>query len=92
MPNANNKEASVKYTAVLQKECLDELKSLVSEKIIPSVSYGIRLAVADFVTIQKQLVYESSIREAATDEAFIKRTVDTQNDFAGVDAEGEEAW
>jgi hypothetical protein len=92
MLNANYREASVKYTAILPRECLDELKALTDIKVIPSVSQGIRLAVEDFVTIQKQRVYESAMREAAVDEAFMKRTADTQNDFAVVDADGEETW
>ena len=92
MLNTNYREASVKYTTVLPRECLDGLKDLTDKKIIPSVSQGIRLAVEDFVAIQKRRAYELSMREAAEDEAFIKRTVDTQNDFAVVDAEGEETW
>jgi metal-responsive CopG/Arc/MetJ family transcriptional regulator len=92
VPNANYREASVKYTTVLPKECLNELKALTEKKVIPSVSQGIRRAVEDFVTVQKQNAYKMSMREAAADTAFIKRTVDTQNDFAGVDAEGEGVW
>ena len=47
-----------------------------------------KYTVEDFVEIQKQRSYESSIRDAAADEAFIKRTMDTQNDFECVDSEG----
>lgn len=90
--NVNYREATVKYTTILPRECLDELKHLTAIKIIPSVSQGIRLAVEDFVTVQKRRAYEDSMREAAGDAAFLKRTVDTQSDFAAVDAEGVEAW
>jgi hypothetical protein len=68
------------------------LKTLLDKKIIPSVSQGIRLAVEDFVAVQKRYVYEAAVKEAAADAAFIKRTTDTQYDFAAVDAEGEEIW
>jgi len=88
----NYGEASIKYTTVLPKGCIDELRSLVDKKIIPSVSQGVRLAIEDFVTIQKRLEYANSMSEAAKDKEFIKRTLDTQNDFAIVDDEGEEAW
>jgi metal-responsive CopG/Arc/MetJ family transcriptional regulator len=90
--NANYREASVKYTAVLPKECLDQLKNLTEKKVIPSVSQGIRWAVEDFVATQKRRAYEASMREAVADEAFIKRTADAQSDFAAVDAEEERAW
>jgi hypothetical protein len=89
---ASYRESSVKYTAVLSKECLDDLKTLAERKVIPSVSQGIRIAVEEFVAVQKRQAYEVSLMEAAADAAFIKRTIDTQNDFAAVDAEGEEAW
>jgi hypothetical protein len=92
MLNANYRKTSVKYTAVLPQGCLDELKILTEKKVIPSVSQGIRQAVEDFVTVQKRRAYETSMREAAADGAFVKRTADTQNDFAAADAEGEETW
>jgi len=90
MQNVNYREASTKYTTVLPRSCLDGLKDLADRKIIPSVSQGIRLAVEDFVAVQNQRSYESSMRDAATDEAFIKRTMDAQNDFVHVDAERDE--
>ena len=92
MLNANYREASVKYTTVLPKECLDELKKLSDRKVIPSVSQGIRLAVEGFVAAQKRQAYEASMKDAATDTAFIKRTVEAQKDFAAVDEEGEDSW
>jgi rRNA-processing protein FCF1 len=93
MLNANYREASVKYTAVLPKNCLDELKTLTEKKVIPSVSQGIRLAVEDFVLIHKQRLYEDALRDAAADKAFMGRTLDAQKAFAAVDAEGEDgAW
>ena len=92
MLNTSYGKASIKYTTVLPKGCIDELKDLTDKKIIPSVSQGIRLAVENFVAIQKRRAYESLICEAATDKAFIKRTMDMQNDFAAVDAEGEYEW
>ena len=88
MSNTN----SVKYTTILPKSCLDELRILADKMIISSVSQGIRLAVEDFVAAQKQYIYESSLREAAADGTFIKRTLDTQNDFALVDEVGNYQW
>jgi len=85
MLNTNYPETSVKYTTVLPKGCIDELKNLADKKIISSVSQGIRVAIEDFVAFQKRLEYANLMSEAAKDEAFIKRTMDAQNDFAAVD-------
>jgi len=86
------KEASIKYTTVLPKVCIDELKSLADKKIVPSVSQGIRLAIENFVAMQKQQEYENEVREAMNDNAFLRRTMDTQNDFTEIDEEGVGQW
>ena len=87
-----SKETSIKYTTVLPKVCIDEMKSLVDEKIVPSVSQGIRLAIENFVISQRQAAYTNSLKDAASDIAFIKRTIDTQNDFTSIDSEGDNGW
>ena len=92
MFTTTSKESSIKYTTVLPKACIDEMKYLAAKKIVPSVSQGIRLAIENFITTQKQHEYANSLIEAANDNAFIKRTMDTQNDFAVVDGEGFESW
>ena len=73
-----SKEASIKYTTVLPKVCLDEMKNLADKKIVPSVSQGIRVAIEEFIATQKQQAYADSLKDASTDEEFIRRT---QNDF-----------
>jgi metal-responsive CopG/Arc/MetJ family transcriptional regulator len=83
---------SIKYTTVLPKTCIDELKYLADKKIIPSVSHAIRVAVENFIEVQKQQEYAGLMREAAKDENFIKRTMDTQEEFSAIDAEGVLAW
>jgi metal-responsive CopG/Arc/MetJ family transcriptional regulator len=82
-------ETSVKYTTILPKDCLEELKQLADMKVISSVSQGIRMAVEEFVAIRKKLAYENAMREAAEDEAFMGRTMDAQHDFIFADAEVE---
>ncbi|MCL2197408.1 MAG: hypothetical protein FWB80_00645 [Defluviitaleaceae bacterium] len=86
------KESSIKYTTVLPRVCIDELKNLADKKIIPSVSQGIRLAIEEFVAIQKKDEYAALMREAANDKAFIARTMDAQNDFTIIDNEGAGEW
>ena len=86
------KETSIKYTAVLPKVCIEEMKDLTEKKIVPSVSQGIRLAIEHFIALQKQQAYVNDLKKAAQDEAFIKRTMDTQDDFSDADEEGAGAW
>ena len=86
---AINKEASINYTAALPKTCIDELKALADKKIVPSVNQGIRLAIERFVEFEKQREYANLMQDAMEDEAFIKRTMDTHNDFAFVDKESD---
>jgi len=86
------KDASVKYTTVLPASCIDELKYLTDKKIILSVSQGIRMAIENFLAIQKQQEYASLMKEAAQDKEFVKRTMDAQEHFSIVDSEGVETW
>jgi len=85
-------DVSVKYTTVLPKACIEEMKNLADKKMVPSVSQGIRLAIEQFITLQKKQAYTDSLKEAAQDEAFIKRTMDTQDAFSIVDDEGVGSW
>ena len=87
-----NQTNSVKYTAVLPQECLNELRSMAEQNVIPSVNQGIRAAVENYVNAHRLREYQRGIREAAADKAFIRRTMDTQTAFEFVDAEGEAEW
>ena len=71
--------ATIKYTAVLPSEHVNELKALAAQKIIPSVNYGIKRAVEEFLDQSKREIYEKSMMEAVKDAAFLKRTLDTQS-------------
>ncbi|MDR1978699.1 MAG: hypothetical protein LBQ42_08195 [Synergistaceae bacterium] len=86
------KEISVKYTTVLPRYYVDELKTMVKKRIIPSVNQGIRSAVECFVLDHKQHMYEMEMKEAANDKAFMERTMETQEIFSISDAENEVAW
>ena len=84
--------ANVKYTAVLPQDCLNELRSMAERKVISSVNQGIRAAVEDYVKAHKLQEYQREIYEAASDETFIRRTIDTQSAFEFVDAEDDTQW
>ena len=87
-----NNNTSTKYTAVLPNEYIAELKELAAKKIIPSVNYGIKSAVAKYLEQAKREKYENNMREASQDEAYLKRTFSTQKDFTAVDCEVSGEW
>ena len=81
------RESTVKYTAILPQDCVEELRFMAERKVIPSVNQGIRTAVEDFVTAYKRQEYQYAMKDAANDKRFMERTMDTQQAFAAVDAE-----
>ncbi|MEI6579764.1 MAG: hypothetical protein WCN92_09930 [Eubacteriales bacterium] len=83
---------NIKYTAVLPDVYIAELKELVATKFIPSVDFGIRLAVKNFITASKSELYQKQMEAAARDKSFIKRTLETQEAFANVDNEVSGQW
>ena len=87
-----NNNTSIKYTAVLPDEYIMELKELASKKIIPSVNYGIKSAVEQYLEQSRKERYAKNMQEAAKDEEFLKRTLNCQKDFDFVDCEGIGEW
>ena len=81
------RDATVKYTAVLPQDCVEELRLLAERKVIPSVNQGIRVAIEDFLTAYKKQQYVLAMKDAAHDNGFLARTMDTQQAFAAIDAE-----
>ena len=87
-----NNNASTKYTAVLPNEYIVELRELAAKKIIPSVNYGIKNAVEEYLEQLRKERYAKNMQEAAQDEEFLKRTLNCQRDFDFVDCEGIGEW
>ena len=87
-----NNNTSIKYTAVLPNEYILELKELAAKKVIPSVNYGIKRAVETYLEQSKKEKYAQSMREAAKDEEFLKRTLNAQEDFKFIDCEDIGEW
>lgn len=75
---------NTKYTAVLPSEHINELKQLASEKFIPSVNYGIKRAVEQYLEQVKKQVYEQHMAEAVKDAAFLTRTLNTEKSFSAI--------
>jgi metal-responsive CopG/Arc/MetJ family transcriptional regulator len=92
MPATGNKNDTVRYTVVLPKKHVSELKEMVRETQIPSVNGGIRLAIEDFIKAQNKLIYEQKMREAAKDDDYMNRIAETEADFSLVDDEEMSSW
>lgn len=84
--------SSIKYTAVLPAEYVESLKRMAKRKEIPSVNYGIRQAVGNYLNDEKKARYEQAMRQAAQDNDYMARTLEAQEAFAAVDAEEWGEW
>ena len=76
-----NNNRTVRYTSSLPAEYIDELKLLVKEQAIPSVNFGIKSALVEYLRRMKRTKYEAQMREAASDTNFIARTCKCDDDF-----------
>jgi hypothetical protein len=83
---------NIKYTAVLPNEYVAELKELAAIKFIPSVNFGIRLAVENFITESKNELYQKQMEKAAEDKQYIRRTMETQEAYEVVEDEVDGQW
>lgn len=92
MQRTGNKNDTVRYTAVLPVEHVNELKEMVRESRIPSVNKGIRMAIEDFIKAQNKLIYIQKMQEAAKDRDYLNRLAETEADFALVDDEEMSSW
>lgn len=87
-----NTSETTRYTATLPITLLDELKALAKAKKIPSVNFAIRQAVDDYLAQIKKEQYETLMKEAAKDEAFVARTMKCADDFSFADSEVDGEW
>lgn len=87
-----NAKQTIKYTATVSEESIQELKMLAEKKVIPSVNYAIREAIEEYITLTKKQLYVKQMQEAAEDEQFQKRTLDCGKDFTFVDSEVGGSW
>lgn len=87
-----NKSPNIRYTTVLPANYVEELKQLAEQKIISSVNNGIREAIEMFLEEAKRELYKQGIADAAGDQRFLERTLESQSDFANSDNEVGGQW
>lgn len=83
---------TTRYTATLPVCFIDELKALAKANQIPSVNFGIRQAVDDYLAQAKRKQYDALMQEAAKDKAFMSRTAKCDDDFSFADSEVQGEW
>ena len=83
---------TIRYTATLPLDYVDELKELAKERIIPSVNFAINEALDEYLKNRKAAQYEKLMREAGRDKAFLERTMCCAEEFVLADHEGLGTW
>ena len=83
---------TIRYTATLPLNYVDELKTWTKEKIIPSVNYAINEALDEYLKRRKAAQYDALMKEAGRDKAFLERTLICADDFNIVDSEVSGRW
>ena len=83
---------TIRYTATLPLDCVNELRELAKEKKIPSVNYAINVALDMYLKEQKAADYKAQMENAGKDKAFLERTLNCANDFNAIDGEVDGKW
>jgi len=78
---------TVRYTATLPENFVDELKVLAEENKVPSVNFAIKEAVDLYLGQIKKAAYEEQMRMAGQDKNFLARTFECADDFKAIDGE-----
>ena len=86
------KPKTIRYTATLPLDHVNELRSLAREKKIPSVNYAITVALDMYISAQKAAQYETQMKNAGQDKAFLSRTMSCIDDFNAIDSEVDGKW
>ena len=83
---------TIRYTATLPLDRVNELRGLAKEKKIPSVNYAINEALNMYINEQKAAEYKAQMENAGQDKAFLSRTLNCASDFDAIDSEVDGKW
>lgn len=87
MARSKSIENGVKYTVVLPKSDIQQLKKLSEKKIIDSINSGVREAVGEYIIKLNKDMYKKELMEAMKDKEYIKRNNDISQSFRHADKE-----
>lgn len=88
----NNTGKTVKSTININEVCYEEIKKLVEEEEVKSLTQAINDAIALYLKEIKRRKYAEGMMEAAKDREFIKENEQIEKEFDGIDAEVEGEW
>ena len=83
---------TIRYTATLRLDHVNELRELAQEKKIPSVNYAISIAIDSYIRERRAAEYEAQMKDASQDKAFMSRTMNCADDFSAIDGEVDGKW
>ena len=83
---------TIRYTATLPLDHVNELRVLAKEKKIPSVNYAINVALDMYIREHKAAEYEAQMVIAGQDSTFLSRTLSCADDFSAIDDEVDGKW
>lgn len=87
-----NTTKNVRFTTTLPQNYIDELRKLAKEQTIPSVNFGIKEALDEYLKQMKKAKYEAEMQKAANDKDFLQRTYECAEDFKKLDGEVFGEW
>lgn len=76
---------TIKSTIYINKSNKNELERLVSLNYLDSITEGINKAIEEYIKNVKKELYLKEMQEAGKDKDYLKRTLESQNDFNDVD-------
>lgn len=88
----NSTGKTVKSTININEVCYEEIKKLVAEEEVKSLTQAINDAIALYLKEIKRRKYAEGMMEAAKDPDFIKENEQIEKEFDGIDAEVEGEW
>ena len=71
----------VKKTIDISMNNYEGLNELISEKVISSIDDGVNLAIEMLLNENKKELYRQALKEAASDNDFLERTLECQKEF-----------
>jgi metal-responsive CopG/Arc/MetJ family transcriptional regulator len=84
--------SGTKSTINISSELLAELRSMVEDNEIPSLTSGINSAIDMYIKMKKKEKYRYKMEEAANDKAYVLRTIECQSEYDCSADEVEGQW
>ncbi|MDD5602934.1 MAG: ribbon-helix-helix domain-containing protein [Eubacteriales bacterium] len=78
---------SKNFTFTLPESLVEKIREYAEEKYIPSINYGVKEALTEYICSTDREILKESMSRAAQDPLFMKDLEDCMNDFKKTDDE-----